>query len=330
MTRDELELVPERVKSGKISWQQAANDLIVFIIRNKQMFGLTKYDEDFISEIIIIFLDRCISAFNSYDKKKGTFFAYLYCFVANICNSIKKERITRKIIEHHNINESISDYFSKIQDYENISYTDLERPKIPYKYTPVSYKDFQIACKTDSYRIKEIVDSDKSYIEKTIKEKLKTYSPLMVEHIILVLALKSAYYLTEEQIEKISDMFHIDSTKFHQIVLDLKQGLESRKRNRTILEERRNRAYYLHTKTRNQIEWNKETKNDSDYSNLVLRKSYQKNTANWKNLNTQLEEGKILIRPTTKLIAQILGISARQVTYYQTTARKLGIDISKV
>ena len=74
MTRDELELVPERVKSGKISWQQAANDLIVFIIRNKQMFGLTKYDEDFISEIIIIFLDRCISAFNSYDKKKGTFF----------------------------------------------------------------------------------------------------------------------------------------------------------------------------------------------------------------------------------------------------------------
>ena len=78
------------------------------------------------------------------------------------------------------------------------------------------------------------------------------------------------------------------------------------------------------------IKWNKETKNDSDYSNLVLRKSYQKNTANWKNLNTQLEEGKILIRPTTKLIAQILGISARQVTYYQTTARKLGIDISKV
>ena len=81
---------------------------------------------------------------------------------------------------------------------------------------------------------------------------------------------------------------------------------------------------------RDQIKWNELNSSEPQYENLKLNRKYEKNTRSWKNLNHQLEEGKILIRPTTKLIAKVLGISSRQVTYYQTTARKLGIKIDKV
>ena len=54
MTRDEIELVPEQVKAGKITWEQAVREMIVFIVQNKGLFVLYKYDEDFISELIWI------------------------------------------------------------------------------------------------------------------------------------------------------------------------------------------------------------------------------------------------------------------------------------
>ena len=92
MTRDEIELVPEQVKAGKITWEQAVREMIVFIVLNKGLFVLYKYDEDFISELIIEFLDRGPVAFSQYDPKQGGFYSFLFCFVRNICNSLFKKK----------------------------------------------------------------------------------------------------------------------------------------------------------------------------------------------------------------------------------------------
>ena len=329
MTRDDLELVPEMVKSGKISWKQAVDDLVVFINCNKPLFGLTRYDEDLISEMNILFLDRGISSLQSYDETKGTFYTYLFCFVVNICNSIRKTRLSSYILEKHSIIESISSYSTRMEEYANIRYDDFERPKIPYKYIPVNYKDFQLACKTDTYHIKKVINQKQNKFAQYIKFQLRDYSPNMIQNIIMVLALKSSYYITDSQIRTIAEVFNIDYLQFYQIIQEIKIKLEPRLHNRKILEERRNRAYYLKNKIRDQIEWNEGIVVEP-YSKLVLDRRFQRNSNNWKNLNYQLKKGKILLRPTTKLIAQVLGMSTRQVTYYQSTARKLGIDISKV
>lgn len=330
MTRDEIEMVPEQVISGKISWEQATRELILFVLRNKPLFGLIKYDEDFISELTIEFLSKATDSLRTYVKQNGSFFTYIYCIVRNICCSISKRKTAKKFIEYHNIHECIATYENKIDAYNNIHYDDFEKPKIPYRYKPISYEDFQIACKTNSYHITRVINSDKSNIASEIKKKLVDFSPHMIQNIIMVVALKASFYITEEQIEGISNMFNIDKDKFHQIVQELKILMEERIRNKTIIEIRRNKAYFQHKKLRDQIEWNEFNNETSEYTNLKLKKQYNKNTKSWNNLNHQLEEGKIMIRPTTKLIAQVMGISTRQVTYYQSTARKLGIDISKV
>ena len=330
MTRDEIETIPELVKSGKMNWEQVAKELVVFIMRNKPMFGLQKYDEDFISDFIIQFLVRGPDALAEYDITKGGFMSYLFCMIKNIITSLNKKAALNSRIEYHNVSESIANYQNKVDAYQNINYEEFECPKVPYTYKPVSYKDFQIACKTDSYHIKRIISSEESAFEADIKKKLKGYSPKMIQNIVIVLALKSSYYITDDQIEKISKLLNIDKTSIHEIIQELKTLMDSRISNKEKIEIRRNRAYYNHKTMRDQIKWNELNSSEPQYENLKLNRKYEKNTRSWKNLNHQLEEGKILIRPTTKLIAKVLGISSRQVTYYQTTARKLGIKIDKV
>ena len=152
----------------------------------------------------------------------------------------------------------------------------------------------------------------------------------MIQNIILVLALKSAYYITEEQISNISRWFNIDKRKIELIIQEIKSEMSERIINKEHMIERRNKAYFQHKKLRNQIEWNKISRSDSKYCNEELHRKYKKNTEIWELLNHQMEEGMIHIRPTTSLIAKVLGISTRQVTYYQTTARKIGLELGKV
>lgn len=330
MNKEVIEKIPEMVKSGQMNWEQAAKELVVFIISNKPMFGLQKLDEDFISEFIITFLDKGPESMNEYDTTRGSFFAYLFCITRNFQTSLMKKAAIHNQIEYLKLSESIYNYENKIEAYMNIKYDDFERPKVPFSYKPISFKDFQLACKTDSYHIKKVMNSDTSVFSENIKEKLKEFSPKMIQNIIMVLALKSSYYITDNQIEKISDLLNINSVTLHQMIQEIKNQMERRIRNKEKIENRRNRAYFLHKRFKSQMEWNENNTAEPDYENLKLNKKYQKNTRNWKNLNHQLEEGKIHIRPTTKLIAKILGMSPRQVTYYQTTARKLGIYISKV
>lgn len=330
MTRDDIDLIPEMVESGRMSWEQVTRELVVFIIRNKPMFGLQKHDEDLISDFIIQFLVRGPESLAEYEKSKGGFLSYLFCIIRNILSGLYKKATIKSRIEYHNVNESIANYENKVDAYQNINYKDFERPKVPYSFKPISIEAFQTACKTDSYHIKRVMNSEESSFEKDIKLKLKDYSPKMIQNILMVLALKSSYYITDSQVEKISKLLNIDKTTMHEIIQEMKSLMESRISNKEKIEMRRNKAYFNHRTIRELITWNELNCAEPQYENYVLNKKYEKNTKSWKNLNHQLEDGKILIRPTTKLIAKVLGMSSRQVTYYQTTARKLGINICKV
>ena len=192
------------------------------------MFGLQKFDEDFISDFIITFLDRGPASMAEYDISRGSFFSYLFCITRNYQTSLMKKAVVRNQIEYLKLSESISNYENKIDAYKNIRYDDFEKPKVPYSYKPISYKDFQIACKTDSYHIKKVINSTESGLSENIKEKLRDYSPIMIQNIIMVLSLKSAYYLTDDQIEKISALLNIETSSLHQIIQDVKLQMERR------------------------------------------------------------------------------------------------------
>ena len=123
----------------------------------------------------------------------------------------------------------------------------------------------------------------------------------------------------------------IDYDMFHGIVMKLKTEIEDRELCKQRAEIKRNKAYFKHRTITNQINYHKE--NDDLYSSyqlVTLDKMLLRCTNKWNSWNHKMVDGKIVVRPPVRLIANALGMSTRQVTYYQTTAKKLGIDISKV
>lgn len=328
MIREDIEKLPELVYSGRMNWEQVTKELVVFIIRNKPMFGLQKHDEDFVSDFIIQFLVRGPESFADYQAAKGEFTSYLFCMIKNLVSGLYRKATINTRIEYHNVNESIINYENKVEAYQNINYKELEQPKVPYSFKPVPFDAFQVACKTDSYHIKRIMNSEKSVFEKNIRAKLKGYSPIMIQNILLVAALKACYYITDYHVIAISNILNINKSILYEMIQQLKTLMDSRIIHKEIIEMRRNKAYFKHKMLRNQMEWNELNIMNPQYENERLHRKYEKYTKSWNTLNHQLEEGKVIIRPTTKLIALVLGLSPRQVTYYQTIARNLGISIN--
>lgn len=330
MTRQDFELIHGKIQSGELSCKQAIEDVILFIARNKPMYGIQMYDEDFISEFFIYFLERAEKTFLSYDKTQGNFFSYIFCFVRNCCMAVKKQRTSRQVIDHFNTGECISDYEERQSAYEQINYDDFDRPKVPYNYTPIKPKYFQLACKSDKYLFKPVKPKTEPPLPPEVREKLKAYSPILIRNMIMVLALKSAYYITEEQISNISLWFNIDKKILEMNIQEIKTEMYDRIIHKEQLIERRNKVYFQRQKLKDQIEWNKRTKANPEYYNEPLRRKYQKTTNTLNMLNYQMKEGMIHIRPSTRVLAKYIDKSPRQITYYQTIARKIGLDINKV
>lgn len=325
MTRNEIDEIPEYVAAGILTWDTAVQELSVYILKNKSLFGLQKYDEDFCSEIIVSFLDRGKKTLKLYKRENGNFFVYFYCFVKCIFTSRIKQNAILNILEFHNVQESINTYYSEVEAYSRINYDDFEKPKIPYNYNQISFQDFQIACKTDKYHFKPLLKNNKK-----IREILQQYPPKLLYNIFLVLGLRAAYYITDSQINNICTMFEINKEKFYQMIQQIKQEIENREKNKTIIEERRNRAYFQHKKLKCEILYKSQNDDNFEYKAESLNQKYEKNTRNWNKLNQQLEDGKILIRPTSRFIGEVMGISERQVTYYLTTARQLGLSLDDI
>ena len=329
MTRLEMERVPELVKSGKFTWEQAIREMSVFITQNKGLFMLFKYDDDFISEVVIEFLDRGPEALSQYNPRQGNFFSFTFCFVKNICNGIIKRKTIKNVMEYYTVSESILNYDDKVEQYSKIRPEDFERPKVPFNYKPIPGEAFQIAIKSEKYHITKLKDAKILEIPMEIREKLKDFSPRIIYNMIIIMALRSSYYLKDDYIKNITQMFNIDYESFHDVLLKINSEIEDKENTRKIMETRRNRAYFQHKRIRDQIQYNKDVTEDYDYESEYLNKKYTKSTEKWNNLNKKMEEGKACIRPTTKIIAKVLGISTRQVTYYQSLARKIGQALDK-
>ena len=58
MTIEKLKDLPELIKSGKMTVKQAIDEIGGFINQNYPVFSLKKYDEDFRSDIILMFFEK--------------------------------------------------------------------------------------------------------------------------------------------------------------------------------------------------------------------------------------------------------------------------------
>lgn len=326
MYKFELNQIPEKIYSGQITEEQALHELVVFLNSNWAIFNLHKRDEDFKSDIILNILEKGNTLFVNYRPEAGTFFNYFYSYVKSA--AINHHRIAQKnnLIDNYNYDEAIKNYDSELE-HNSFDFIHNEKTKVPFSYKPVNPVDFQIACKTESYRFKDTV---KKIIPKQLPqyEKFMSLSPSKIKKILIILALKSSYYISDVQVEKIAEICDLNSESLKETIHNLRSELEIRIKNRKNVEFRRNKAYFNHKKYQDKLLWLKESDNvNKKYILEETQRKYLLQTKNWIELNRLLSKGYINIRPSNKAIASIIGICERQVSYYIKNAKEFGFSV---
>lgn len=289
-----LNEIPLKLNKGLITREQAIKQIAAFICKNYRVFDLQKYDDDFRSELLVSFLEHGESFLNLFDPSIGDFFTFLYCYIHSMVNSKIRTQIHRTTKEKITIDESINTYQEKLEHYQHTFYQLKELPKVPYAYKQPSKE--------------ELIDF------------FKDLSSEQIDKEILVLAMKSSFYISDNQIKKVCKIYNLDEQKFHDVLIYLKNTIQRKTERRQKAEERRNYSYY-HQKRCSQVLNNI----DNNFDDYLKREQveYKKNIhyKNWKNLNNKFEDGFLFLRPTNKTIAELLGICERQVSYYINCAK---------
>lgn len=299
----ELENLPEEFKSGLISEKQAIDKICCFVADNYPVYGLHKYDEDFRQDILLDLLERGSHILHLFNPRFGDFFTFLYCYISSLVNTKVKKKITNTMKEKLNIQESIDAFDEKSSKYHRIDFDTVNLPKVPFAAKNISGEE--------------------------LKQALKILSSKQKDKKIIVLALKSSFYLTDEQIERICKFYDLKPEYFYSMVQHCKETLYSKNDKRKKYMERRNFAYYHHRRYC-RILYNLDD-NDNLEEQDYLRKRYilreKKHLHNWVRLNNAFQKGHLYLRPTNKTVANLLGICERQVNYYIHCAKR---DLEKL
>lgn len=331
MSHVNLNEIPELINSGKISRKAALQKLSVFVMNEGNIFGLQKFDDDFKSEVIINLLEKGTEIFDSFNPKYGSFFTYFFCLIKGITQTLLKNHSKKEIHENVFLNECITEYPEKVEAYKNINYNDFEKPKIPFSYKKIEPKSLELACKSGTYHIKRYIDKN-AHKEKNedFRENLKKLPPCIAGKVVIVLALKASYYITDNQIETICEMFNLEKAMIYGLIQELKDELIARNERKKKMENRRNSAYFHHKTCNAQIKKLEESgKPDIYYNRMTIQKKYIKHTDNWFHLTKMLQEGIINLRPTNKAIAKVLGLCERQISHYLLIAQNLGLHLNQ-
>lgn len=292
--------LPQQIESGELSVQQGVHKLAEFILENKPLYGLGQFDDDFIHDLILNFLENGHHIFEKFDSECGTFFNYFYNYIKNLVFAKFRKEDKKNLIENFNTSESIFSYSDIIESYSKMDYGFMEEAKVPYcakKVTPEQLKSaFKIPC------IK-VVDNKHRFVLTHVRPEKKA---------LLVISLKSAFYLDDDNIKLLSDVFNIQQEDFYTVIQEIKDSLNLRMTRRFELEEKRNRIYYKFCKYET---LSKKAGQSSEKQKLYSEKATTQQIKLAK-INDELHKGIINIRPSNKVISEIVGISERQISYY--------------
>lgn len=293
MNTNEINETGKLYKAGKISERTAINKAVEFVALNYKLFGMEKFDEDFKSDVVLKFLEKCPDLLHMYNPEQGDFFGLLYFFVKTIVHTELKTASRKTFNEKIFLETSVENYSEDLAKNFKISHNDLEAKEFPENY---------------------VIDQSTSNLRKVFSNLKQSKDRANI-----ILALKSAFYLDDQIIDEICRIYNLNKIEFTDILQICKnQQLSKIERNQKNI-SRRNCAYFFHKKYSSQI--NGYNKSDSEEINstryqMHLQSRNETQTDRWQKQNKNLRSSKVFIRTSNKLIADILNICERQVSYY--------------
>ena len=189
-----VEEFPELVEERLITKENAIKKIAEDMYKKPFRYGLLSYDEDFRSEIILRFIQRGEQIFERFKRGKASFRSFLFSYIYSLIIT-ERRRIKKKYMEEKTITE-----YTSSEDF--ITNDELE-------------KRFFIAEKKQQYAA---LQNNEIWKNLTIRNNPKQKKSAKAA---LILALKSSYYVTTEQIEEVAEHCKLEASEIQRMIDEL-------------------------------------------------------------------------------------------------------------
>ncbi|WP_407400937.1 hypothetical protein [Treponema sp.] len=277
-------------KSGAISERKAVNLLLEMLFKKKYEFGLAAFDDDSFSDFIVFMSNRFETVLRKYDPDISDFKTYLHS-VINLTAFWWRKKI------HERAEKNLC--CQRMCTEENFDTLDFSTKE----------KDFYIEePSTDNLiPIPDLAEDAMRNLD-IRKEKNKVITKKRAQEIIKVLALKSCNNITDHQVEIAAEITGIPAEEFHRMVQQAEDTLKFKKDRISILQNKRNFAYFQRKKR-----IMKENCMKDHYPDIYLEKQVEKAEKRWEKAVEDLSAAAPLLVPSNKTVAKILNMSPRKV-----------------
>lgn len=295
ITKQTINSIPSLIRDRKLTTQDALNLLAVEFLKNPRLFLEEYPEEELKSELILKILQKGTFVLERYKEGYGIFSAYFTSFVRFQYKTILRQKKAQKLSEATYVFLQKTDYEAKLDLYENQEY---------YRKN-VAYSPITSPKQNESNEYKDFLDKN----DISLKNLKKT---------ILILTMKYINYINLDLLDEIAIFCDYPQERLRTISINLLKILNKKRSNREILEEKRDKAFFLKRKYQLEIDFLKA--NNLNY----LQKEYllQRQTKFWNDKMEQLRKKTSLITPTNKEIAEQLNLKERIISYYIKNATK--------
>lgn len=314
MTEIKLDDIPELLKSEKLSFKQACLAVYKTVYFNPVLFELTDFDEDERSDFLLYFLQKKIpTMIKNFNPEITSFGSYVYSVLKLIKNDYIQKQIKKSNISRTYIQESILNYdeFQEQIQHSAAIVSDTHEGYIPQseeeKNPSLVYKRFfQVA----PHRLC-VAESRKRKLQRGV----------------LILALKSAWYINDEQIKKVSSFCKISSDILSSTVCTLKANLINKALLREEIENNRAKAYCLINNYELELQKQTSYENLPRFEQIEKCLKYHRKSFNTK--NNFLKSGYCKIAPTNSEIAKVIGVKNTLIANVLSRFRKTPLMINE-
>ena len=303
MEECELDLIPKMRRQGRMSKREAVMKMLMFVYTNPGRFNLLDMGEDERSDFLLDALPRFARMLDRYKDSLGPLGAYLFYSMPGI-----RMTWTRKKAEDAAAKKATKRSLRNLYEIEQEGKNSALAAK---EEEGLKIRDAGEAPIVEPLIFKRVLGRRANLLE----PKEKFYK----KRAALILALKSAWYLDEASLEKVSGYCGFSSESVRALVSKIKDGLEERRTKRTELELRRDKAWHFVCKYREML---LEIDPSSERFKSIKRKlEYQLNS--WKKKTKILQSCQMTLAPKNKDLAKILKMKPYRISVLIGYAKKM-------
>lgn len=270
-------------KNGLCSEKDAINTILSTIFKNKRFFCLEKLDEDNFSDYLLYFQERLPRFLELYEPERSRFSTYLRKLCATQLRSWYRQF-----------------YRKYARDLALTTYA------IEENQTSVIMDDPE----EQSYIFPEQTNTELTTFLKQVNRKV----PLQTK--IMMLALKSASFLTNNHIAKICKLAEITEDELYEKLEIINRNLDAKLKRQKHLIHLQNEAYII--KKESDIKMSVLNPESANYYNAEQSRKYHEKI--WK---SRLERSRVShdVYPTNTLVSEVLDVPIGQVTHILSAVR---------